>query len=234
MFILLVSCSSDSTDDSGTGPEDEHQVPEVSFPSITLHQKVIDAANNGNIGAIQAQLAMEMAQTAAEYYDVVLPPEAAHLLKLNKTDLENWTYSWQIDELTVTLQFEDWGNIWFLNQYYDGTDGMGITYNHWLRGYFATATDEFMGTLQIYDFGSSEPIIFFKWEMDPLLDEFMEANIMNLFKVKIDLVNYENGTTIILDDTINHWLIDINSDGTGSWTQYENGTDEVLGEGQWN
>ena len=242
---VFISCSSDDsnpTDPGNENPDDpqgeEYQLPDIGVESIEVPTTVSTSAANGNLGASQAEAVIEMVNSVEGYYQQF--DMTGSLSKMRGLNVINgWTKSWQLDELTVTLEYDDgWGDIIFLNMYLDGTDGM-YTYNHWLKGYFSTSLDPeyFAGTLQMYEFGNPTPQIYFKWGEEEITGKYMEAQIMNLFKIKYvyQMPGEADGYSgFNYNDGYSNWTVDIYPDGHGKWTQYaDENFETVLSEGTW-
>lgn len=244
--LFLVSCSSSESNpadptanDPNVPPNEEYVIPSLNVEMIEIPAQVSTAAANGNMGAIQTEAVIEMVNSIEDYYQTFNIPGT--LNNLGKMRLVNgWTYSWQINDLTVTLEYEDgWGDIIFLNMYYDGTDELGYTYNHWLKGYFSTSLDPeyFAGALQMYQFGGGDPILDFKWGEEEITGKYMDADVMGIFKIRYVYQMYgeaEGTSGFMFNDGYSVWVVDILPDGSGKWTQYvDDSFEDIISEGTW-
>jgi len=240
-MIVITSCSSDGdnpVDAGGDNPEEEYQLPDLGVEKLEVPTAISDSAANGNIGAIQAESVIEMVNSIEDYYQQF--DMGGSINKLKGIDVvSGWTKSWQVNELTVTLEYEDgWPDIIFLNMYYDGSDGQ-YTYNHWLKGYFSASKDPefFAGALKLYEYGNPKPQIYFKWGEDEITGKYMDAEILGLFKMKYiyQMPDEPEGYSgFNYDDGFSDWVVDIYPDGHGRWTQYgDENFQTVISEGSW-
>lgn len=226
--LFLFGCSDD---ESPAEPEqkNEFEKPDVILPEMECPENVSTAAANGNEGAMIAEAAIGMVTDCASAFEDFMPPNA-NKESFKKIITELQTYQWTVDELTITLEIENWANdLIFITMYYDGSDGFH-TYEHWTKGFFNASLSDWMGAYQIYEYGNPDPIIAMNWGYDDFIQEYFAANWMDLIKVHIDMeditaippfTNDPPGSFMEYEMNGYVYTITLYANGHGTWQKHE-------------
>ncbi|MCB0742373.1 MAG: hypothetical protein KDC67_00595 [Ignavibacteriae bacterium] len=144
-LAFLIGCSDDS---NPTEPENK-TARELNIKEITVPAAM---KQSNDVHAQVANAYINLANAFRGYSVFYTPPAGAK--NLSKTN-EDWARTWELDGLSVTMNYYETGTNFGWNIILNGTDGE-TTYNNWLFMEAQETIGASNGHLKIYKDGSSE------------------------------------------------------------------------------
>ncbi|NOX18128.1 MAG: hypothetical protein GXO87_07595 [Chlorobi bacterium] len=226
LFLFLSGCSSNDNNSLEPQPEPQNEsIPDPVLPELNVPATLTAQADLGNFAAIQAQSSLETLEGIQGYYGGILPPgkNLNNIFSKTNVDSSGKIYEWQIGDLKVTLEYTNWGGtIMELSEYWDGDDGSGMHYDHFLKADFTAGLTEFAGALRLYELGNSEPIMEFLWKVDEFLGKMFTFKFLNMLDIKyVYSMPGTDYSTLGYEDGTSKWMFDLHPDGTCDWTQFD-------------
>jgi len=213
ILVLVIGCSDD--DEGPTGNNGETQQPTFSIDSIT-------------VPAAMAQSTDPMAQQAVTYVMMANAFSAYGSWFTSPTTSEGppWTYTWTVDNLTITLTVTEEGTNWVWDIVLSGTDG-DYTYDNWLFIHAEQAKDCSSGQLMIYMPVTTEICLEWSWSVDAEgVYTFVMTSYYEEEGLKVEItVNPDNSGELKLYTEVSEvYLLTFRAvwqaDGSGQWWTY--------------
>ena len=221
-LVLVIGCSDD--DKGPTDNNGETQQPTFGIDSVT----VPDAMEQSDDPMAQQAVAyVAMANAFASY--------GYWFSHSGTSEGPPWTFTWTVDDLTITLTITEEGNNWVWEIVLDGTDGY-YTYDNWLFIHAEQAKNNSSGQLIIYEPVTTNVAMTWTWSVDA---EGVYTLVMisegEDFKIEITVNPDHSGELELsekVDESYQLALREVwQADGSGEWWTYEDG--EQTGHGSW-
>nr|MBN2278151.1 hypothetical protein [candidate division Zixibacteria bacterium] len=163
--ILIAGCSDDKT----TGPE----MSDIAAPLVV--KVVYPYGPMSKCGNYFAGQAAEYISAATDYLEVFDPPDMAGCVSAGIRADDSVSYSWEIVDITVTMDRKETsaGYHWWI--FYDGTDG-DIIYNDCKIIEAEQAADESEGWMELYTDFSGNDTTHWEWTKNDDGDITMNMN----------------------------------------------------------
>jgi len=140
-----------------------------------------------------------------------------------------WTYTWTIENLTITLTVTEEGTNWVWDVVLDGTDGE-YTYDNWLSIHAEQAKDCNSGQLMIYMPVTTEICLEWSWSVDAEgVYTFVMTSYYEEEGLKVEItVNPDNSGELELYTKVGEIYLRTfravwQTDGSGQWWTYVGG-----------
>ena len=220
MFFVL-SCSED---ENPVTPEAKKEAKELNIKEITIPEALKQSSDP------HAQMCagyIALANGLKGYASMYRPPEETSMAKLTYVD-DNWTRTWTMDQLTVTMNYFENDATFGWEILLTGTDNQ-FTYSNWLSMKAEQKIDNSFGTLVIYKPVTDQVEFQWQWSETQTQNTFtMETyddngNLRN----KIEVVsNTDNSGEVTFYGSANGTFakqtrITWTSTGTGHWEEYD-------------
>ena len=223
--LVFISCSDD--DDNPTGPEG-NQAKELSAKQIPVLPAMQQSASPH---AQQAVLWLSIANSFQAYSAFYTPQD--NLNKLFKTN-DEWTKSWMVDALQITMDYFDDETSFGWEIYLTGSDNE-FTYNNWLYMEAYQYIDDSYGQLKMYKPVTDEVGMEWNWTNATTGIYYFNLFIWEDNPQKLEIIsNPDNSGQITAYNYVNnqfvaHTKITWTAAGTGYFWEYDesgNVTDE--------
>jgi copper(I)-binding protein len=222
-LVLVIGCSGD--DKSPTGNNGGTQEPAFSIDSITVPDAMMQSTDPM---AQQTVMYVMMANAFANYGTWFTPPTTAG-------NGPPWTYTWTVENLTVTLTIKEEGNNWVWDITWNGTDGV-YTYNDWLFIHAEQAKDNSSGQLIIYEPVTTIVAWMWTWSVDAQgVYTLVMTSESDGSKIEVSVNPNDSGELKVYETINQNYVMTLKviwqADGSGQWWTYdENGQ---TGSGSW-
>ena len=219
-LMFIISCSDDS---NPTKPE-EQKAKELSLKEITVPEAM---KNSQDPHAQMASAYIGLVNGFRNYSTFYQPPAgSSNLGKIFKSN-DEWTRTWTVDALTVTMNYFESEENFGWNIYLTGTDNE-FTYNNWLYMEAEQTVGENSGTMKIYKPVTDQVEAEWNWFYDTNGKyNFTFFSWNENYSQKIEVVsNPDNSGQLTFYEYVNGQFVPTNkiswtSAGTGHWVEYD-------------
>jgi hypothetical protein len=223
ILVLVIGCSDD--DEGPTDNNGETQQPTFSIDSVIVPDAMAQSADP----MVQQVVAyITLANAFAAYGSWFSPPTTS--------EGPPWTYTWTVDNLTITLTVAEEGTNWVWDIVLDGTDGE-YTYDNWLFIHAELAKNNSSGQLTIYEPVTTDVSLEWSWNVDTegvytlVVISYEEGG----FKIEITVNPDDSGELELYTKVGESYQLTFRAvwqaDGSGQWWTYEGG--QQTGSGSW-
>lgn len=235
IFIVtfLVSCSSDDGDSNPADSSgDNDSAPEVKYKEISVPDAMKNAANSGDVGAAIAVSYLQIANSLQSYVALLNPPQESTNLSKPSDVTEEWT--WSQDGTSYTLVLDELETSFKYTLTVSGTF-QGETYSDEVLMEASGSKTEANGELYFYEPGSSDPALYFNWDIQNNGTYVMTIESgQGTNQSSIDIISNTDGSGSmdVSESNGESWHVTWESDGTGAWIRYDE-QGNVADEGSW-
>ena len=172
---------------------------------------------------------VEMANGFSTYGYLFAPPPRA-LCSVNRDG--EWTYTWSVGNLIITLVITETSTNYYWKIYYDGTEGT-TTYDNFLFIEAEQTLDGSSGSLFIYiDPAQTGYALMWSWNIDADGAYHFTYELFEDVKIEV-VVNADGSGYLEFYDygTAGYWRIfriEWTAEGTGEWWQYDEAGNIIL------
>ena len=223
VFLLVVGCSEDESPTKPANSEPTTQPPAWDVDTIKVPQKMAESQDP------KAQLAVcyiTLANTISGYGLYILPPSTDEEFPgTSSQDGLFWTYTWTVEDLTITEKIWETEDKYVWHLIFNGTDGE-FTYENWKFIHAEATKDGKSGHMIVYEHGTTEVEVQWTWNTDAQgVYTFVMTSDDDRIEITVNL-DY-SGKLEFFEEVDDNYVLSLKvewqSDGTGQWWVYEDG-----------